>query len=126
VAIIAPAGSTAALPAVNIPLLTDPTWYQARQLDVFPHALSAVRPAYPERAARAAVSGEVTLELLIDESGQVHAAEVVRATPEGYFEAATVSAFQAARFVPGQKDGRAVRSRLVVKVVFSPDDAARE
>ena len=110
------------LPPVDVPLITDPTWYQARQLDVFPRALSAVRPAYPELGTQAPLNGEVTLELLIDESGQVHAADVVRAVPEGYFEGAAVAAFREARFVPGQKDGHAVRSRVVVKVMFSPDD----
>ena len=118
--------SASRLPPVDIPLITDPTWYQARQLDVFPRTLSAVRPTYPELGTQAALEGEVTLELLIDESGQVHAADVVRAVPEGYFEAAAVSAFRAARFVPGQKDGRPVRSRVVVKVMFSPSDNTRE
>jgi protein TonB len=118
--------TTSRLPPVDMPLITDPTWYQARQLDVFPRALSAVRPAYPELGMQAGLNGEVTLELLIDESGQVRAADIVQAVPEGYFEAAAVSAFRAARFVPGQKDGHPVRSRVVVKVVFSPDGDTRE
>ena len=118
--------SSSQLPPVDMPLITDPTWYEARQLDVFPRALSAVRPAYPELSQQADLNGEVTLELLVDESGQVHAAEVVGAIPEGYFEAAAVSALLAARFVPGQKDGHPVRSRVVVKVMFSPDDDARK
>ena len=113
---------TSRLPPVDVPLITDPTWYQARQLDVFPRALSAVRPAYPELGTQAPLNGEVTLELLIDESGQVHAADVVGAVPEGYFEGAAVAAFREARFVPGRKDGHAVRSRVVVKVMFSPGD----
>ena len=118
--------SSSQLPPVDMPLITDPTWYEARQLDVFPRALSAVRPAYPELGEKAGLNGEVTIELLVDESGQVHTAGVVRAIPEGYFDAAAVSALLATRFVPGQKDGRAVRSRVVVKVMFSPDDAAPE
>jgi len=121
-----PPVSSSRLPPVDVPLITDPTWYEARQLDVFPRALSAVRPAYPELGPQADLNGEVTIELLVDESGQVHAAEVVRAIPEGYFEAAAVSALLAARFVPGQKDGHPVRSRVVVKVMFSPDDDARK
>jgi len=118
--------SSSRLPPVDMPLITDPTWYEARQLDVFPRALSAVRPAYPELGEKAGLNGEVTIELLVDESGQVHTAGVVRAIPEGYFEAAAVSALLAARFVPGQKDGHPVRSRVVVKVMFSPDDDARK
>src|SRR5262249_43740414 len=89
-----PAVSTSRLPPVDIPLIADSTWYQARQLDVFPRALSAVSPTYPELGGQVPLNGEVTLEVLIDESGHVHAADVVRATPEGYFEDAAVAAFR--------------------------------
>jgi hypothetical protein len=34
-----------------------------------------------------------------------------------------LEAFRAARFTPGQRDGRNVRSRLLVKVVFDPAEA---
>ena len=114
----APAHSSAAL---ELPLLPDTTWYAARQLDVFPRALTAVEPAYPEPASAADVGGEVTLLLRIDEHGTVHEVAVVEAQPPGYFEDAAVAALRAARFEPALKDGRAVRSRILVKVAFSAD-----
>jgi protein TonB len=119
----APTPATAALPAVEMPLLADPTWYPAAQLDVFPAALAPVRPAYPEAAAQADIGGEVTLLLLIDESGRVHESTAVDAQPQGTFEEAALGAFRAARFTPGQRDGRNVRSRVLVKVVFNPAEA---
>jgi protein TonB len=112
-----------ALPPVEMPLLLDPTWYPAAQLDVFPTALAPVRPGYPQAAADADVAGEVTLLLLIDETGRVHESTVLDARPAGTFEEAALEAFRAARFTPGQRDGRNVRSRLLVKVVFDPAEA---
>jgi protein TonB len=45
---------------------------------------------------------------------------VVQAAPAGYFEGAAVAAFETARFAPAQKDGRSVRSRVLVRVSFDP------
>jgi protein TonB len=109
-----------ALPSVAMPLLADPTWYSAQQLDVYPRALSPLQPEYPEPAAQEGIRGEVTLLLMVDERGAVQEVSVVRALPEGYFEAAAVAAFRIARFKPAQKDGRTVRSRILVKVAFDP------
>jgi len=110
------------LPPVEMPLLADPTWYPAAQLDVFPAALEPVRPAYPETAAD--TLGQVTLLLLVDDTGRVHECSVVDAQPEGVFDEAAVVAFRSARFAPGRKDGRSVRSRVLVKVLFNPAQSA--
>lgn len=110
----------ASLPSVEMPLLVDPTWYSAKQLDLFPHPLGPVQPAYPEPAAQDGIRGEVTLLLLVDELGTVREASVVQAAPEGYFEEAAITAFVTAHFAPAQKDGRSVRSRVLVRVSFDP------
>ena len=109
-----------ALPAVEMPLLADPTWYPAAELDVFPVALAPVRPTYPQAAADAGLAGEVTLLLLIDDAGHVRDSAVLDAQPPNTFEEAALAALRAARFRPGQRDGREVRSRILVKVVFNP------
>jgi protein TonB len=111
-----------ALPPVEMPLLSDPTWYSAAQLDVFPVALAPVRPVHPQAAA-GDTGGEVTLLLLIDESGRVHDSAVVDAQPPNTFEEAALEAFRAARFRPGERDGRSVRSRVLVRVTFQPANA---
>jgi protein TonB len=115
-----------ALPSVAVPLLADPAWYSAQQLDVYPRALNSVLPAYPAQAAQMGIGGEVTLLLMVDERGTVEEASVAQAAPEGYFEAAAVAAFRTARFEPAQKDGRSVRSRILVRVSFDPASAARD
>jgi protein TonB len=107
------------LPSADVPLLVDVAWYDAKDLDLYPHPLAPVRPAYPTSAPD--VSGEVTLLLLIDEAGAVHQLSVVAAEPPGYFEEPALRAFQVARFAPAQREGRPVRSRVVVKVRFAPE-----
>jgi periplasmic protein TonB len=105
-------------PAMEVPTLVDPTWYTARDLDLYPQALAPFDPPYP--ASVSGVVGEVTVLLSIDEFGVVQDSSVVTAQPAGYFEESALSAFRTARFAPAQRDGRPVRSRIVVKVRFAP------
>jgi protein TonB len=105
-----------------MPLLQDPAWYLPREIDVYPRPAVPVRPVYPARALDEGVGGRVTLLLLVDENGLVHEVSVVEAEPEGYFEESSVAAYQAARFEPARKDGRRVRSRILVRVLFDPED----
>jgi protein TonB len=111
------ATEAAALPALDLPA-PDLTWYPARQLDVFPTPLAPTTPQYPATAAVQGVTGEVTLLVLIDEAGSVREVSVAEAHPAGYFEAAAVAAYERARFEPAQKDGRAVRAQVLVRVAF--------
>lgn len=105
-------------PVLEVPALVDPTWYTAKDLDVYPQALAPVDPPYP--ASVSDITGEVTVLLAIDEFGVVQDSSVVTAQPPGYFEESALGAFKMARFAPAQRDGRPVRSRIVVKVRFAP------
>lgn len=105
-------------PALEIPVIRDPTYYAARFLDEYPRPLSPVEPRYPVQAARDAVTGKVTLLLLIDENGVVNEISVVEANPEAIFDEAALAAFRGVRFAPARKDGRAVRSRVLITVGF--------
>ena len=107
------------LPRADVPLLVDPVWYAAKDLDVYPRALIPVEPTYPESAVD--VAGEVSLLLKIDEFGAVQEITVVKADPAGYFEDSAARAFKAARFSPAQRDGHPVRSQVVVKMRFAPE-----
>lgn len=106
------------LPAVDVPLPADPTYYAAKQLEVYPKPLRKVAPEYPEVAATAHLGGEVVLLLLIDETGAVVESSVVEANPPGHFEASALEAFSHARFSPARKNGRDVKSRVLIKVVY--------
>jgi protein TonB len=109
-------------PALEIPLLEDPTWYPAKQVDVHPVALDPVKPAYPAEGVARGVEGKVLLLLLIDEAGVVKEAAVAEADSEGIFEESALAAFRSARFAPAQKNGRAVKSRVLIRVNYELND----
>ena len=111
-----PAGSDATV--ANIP---DPVHYPAKDLDIYPQASKRITPVYPEMARDANVAGSVTLLVLIDEAGRVVGTSVLDATPDGVFEQAAQQALADAAFYPAQKDGRTVRSRVLIKVEFDPE-----
>jgi protein TonB len=106
------------LPSLEVPLIEDPTFYPAKQIDVHPKVLVPVNPVFPDKASNENVSGEVTLLLLIDEAGKVRDLAVVDAKPEGYFEESTLNAFRSTRWTPAQKDGRIVKSRVLIRVRY--------
>jgi protein TonB len=103
---------------IEVPFIRDPTYYPAKQLDVYPQPLGQIRLDYPESAASAKVDGRLLILLLIDEFGVVNDASVVESQPEGYFEDAALTVFRAARFSPAQKQGRAVKSRVLLQVKY--------
>ena len=113
------------LPALEIPLLEDPTWYPAKQVDVHPTALYPIKPGYPEKGVELGVDGKVVLLLLIDETGLVKEVSVMEAEPEGVFEESALVAFRNARFAPAQKNGRAVKSRVLIRVSYELNDSTR-
>lgn len=106
------------LPSLNVPLVEDPVYYPAKQLDVLPVARQHIMPDYPDEAVRHNINGSVKLLLLIDATGLVVDVSVVEATPPGYFEDAAVKAFQNAKFTPAEKNGKKVRSRVMIQVSF--------
>lgn len=87
-------------------------------LDNPPRTRSQVPPSYPLEARNAGLTGEVSVEFVVDETGRVLTARVVKST-DSCFDAATLRAVQKWRFEPGKKNGHAVRFRMVAPVVFS-------
>jgi len=100
--------------------IPDPTYYAARQLDVYPALEGALDLRYPAGAAASNINGRVVLLVLIAANGMVDEAGVVEAEPPGVFDGDAVRALLAARFRPALRNGRAVKSRLVVEVSFGP------
>lgn len=91
----------------ELPFAPDTTYYPIAALDRLPAPLSAPDVCYP-----AGATGEVTYELLIDETGAVDQASVVSASPPGVATAAAAELCSAIRFSPAIKGGRNVRSRV--------------
>lgn len=96
----------------------DPTYYPARQLDVYPVLTTPLDLRYGAKGAADDVTGRVLLLVMIDHHGAVDAVNVVEAQPPGMFEDDARRAFLGARFRPALKDGRAVKARVLVHVSY--------
>lgn len=100
------------------------TYFPTRALDVRPGIKTRIQPEYPQSAARQGLSGKVVLRLYIDEKGIVERVETLSAQPPGVFERSAERAFSAARFSPGMKNKRPVRTQMTIEVSFdSPKPA---
>lgn len=111
-------GQSPPLPALEIPVAVDPTYYPGKLVDVHPTPLQPIVPVYPDAVSDAGVEGGVTVLLFIDEFGRVRDLAVVEANPPGYFEESALSAFRNARFSPAVKDGRTVKCRVLIRVSY--------
>jgi protein TonB len=108
---------------VELPFIRDPTYYTAKQLDVYPQPLTQIQLDYPASAANAKVDGRLSVLLLIDEFGDVNDVSIVEAQPPGYFEEAALAVFRSARFAPAQRQGHAVKSRVTLQVKYLYGDS---
>jgi hypothetical protein len=92
-------------------------YFPRSQLSVAPQPLAPVVVPFPDGAAHA-VRYTTVLKLYIDEAGMVQRADVDGPPLSPVFEDAARTAFLAARFRPGQRDGHSVRSMVRVEVTF--------
>ena len=107
-----------ALPVMDVHPLVDMTYYTARELDVLPQPVHPVLPNFPEQAKLAGLTGWVVLTLKLDDTGAVQSVVIKEANPPDVFNQSALIAFQHAHFSPGIKAGRAVYSRLEIKVHY--------
>jgi protein TonB len=113
---------TVPLPAVGVgtgegtsPWDTDVV--SGKLLDKPPHARFQASPHYPQAARFAGMTGEVHVEFVVDEQGRVNAPRVIR-TSDAIFDEPTLRAVAQWRFEPGRKNGRVVKFRMTVPVMF--------
>jgi periplasmic protein TonB len=109
------------LPTLDMPLVDDPTYYTAKELDVFPQAAGAPPAFNLDTPALAAAEGYVVLNLRIEDSGLVSEVSVVESDPPGILDETAVAAFRNVRFIPAQRNGRMVKSEMRYKVEFKLD-----
>jgi hypothetical protein len=93
---------------------SDPTYYPARELDAYP------QPAQPLEFDRLPGAGSIRLLLLIDEHGIVNELSLVEAGGSARLDEALRTVLVAARFIPARKDGRDVKSRVLLRVGPGP------
>ena len=75
------------------------------------------RVEYPEFARRAGIEGQVVVQFVVDERGNVVDPVVLRSPNELLSEAA-LEAVRESQFTPGQQRGRPVKVRFAVPVTF--------
>ncbi len=101
-----------------LPQVPDLTVYTARDLDSYPRPVAPLdfgRSA--ERTARLPLA-EIRLELLIDEQGIVGDIAFAEPRLSSQLETQLRAAVTSTRFVPARRNGRAVRSRVLLSVNF--------
>jgi len=122
-AALAAAASTAnaaAPPTVNAPPApARPKLYSAEDADVVePREISRAMPAWtPRNTSLSRVAFAGTLEVVIDEHGQVEAAAIRKSILPPY-DAALIEATKRWQFAPATKDGEPVRYRKVFDIVL--------
>lgn len=95
--------------------------FDVSQLDQKPRMSRAVSPDYPNKMFEAGITGNVTVEFVIDAAGKVTDARILRSShPE--FEAPTLTAVSKWQFDPGQKNGRLVNTRATQLIKFNLGD----
>ena len=94
----------------------DTTYYSIRQLDIYPALMMRLALENLTKTLAADVRARALVELHISEMGVVDSATVLEAHPGGVLDAELTAVFLAARFTPAVRHGRAVRSRVLVRV----------
>jgi hypothetical protein len=106
---------------------SDPNYYTAGDLDVFPRALVKPDLAAVIGASHEPAAGKVRATVLIDEAGVVNAVRNLEA-PAGDIEAAARELLLRTRFTPARnKEGRIVKAQVLVALDYDtrPAPAAR-
>ncbi len=82
-------------------------------------AISLPKPAYPPIAKAAKASGAVTVQVLVDEKGNVVTARAVSGHP--LLQAAAVAAARQAKFSPTKLSGKPVKVVGIITYNFAPE-----
>jgi len=93
---------------------------RARALEMQPEPIDVAIPAaeYPREALAANAEGSVVLTILIDQTGRVRRAKVLKEPGHGFGEAAMRSAITHFRFSPGRLHGRPVATEWTFTVTY--------
>lgn len=87
-------------------------------VDTVPKVLKRSPVVYPELARRQGISGFVTMNVLIDESGNVEDVEIIESKPEEIFDLKANDTVRRWKFEPATYNGKKVKVWAMQKVVF--------
>lgn len=98
-------------------MTADTRYYGVQEIDVFPSLASASVQAPPGEGHRMS-AGHALVLVLIDQSGQVDEVEIIEAEPAPHFGDEVRRSLLSSRFTPALRNGRAVKSRVIVRVEY--------
>jgi hypothetical protein len=102
-----------------LPQPPDPTYYSARDLDVYPRPVAPLELDTLVRG-RGLAATIFRFQALIDESGTANEVTPVEGEPLS-LRNELLAVLAATRFHPGRKDGRAVKSRVTLSIDFDSE-----
>jgi protein TonB len=85
---------------------------------ISPRKIKDVPPVYPTAARVAGVSGTVIVQIVLDETGKVGGATIVRSIP--LLDQAAIDCVKQWQFTPALANGSPIPSTMVVTVTFGP------
>jgi hypothetical protein len=100
-------------------VLEGPYYFRGSELDVKPFPLESIEPRPPMKAA-----GRVVARILINESGGADSVRIESSDLKSVFDDTVKAAFGSARYSAGIKDGRSVKSQMLVEVTFHGEEPA--
>jgi TonB family protein len=118
-----------ATPARNVPVEPGPETsvhegdlVDAAEVDVPPQTLVETKVELPLALARTPLSGYVILDVLVNEKGGVDDVKMVHAfaPPAPAVDRACIEAVKKNRYKPAMKGGKAVKTWMTVRMVFTP------
>lgn len=92
--------------------------FDLSKLDQHPVPRFQARPQYPFEMRRAGIAGEVVVDFIVDNNGDVQNAFSMRSS-QREFENAAIQAVSKWKFKPGRKGGRNVNTHMQVPIVFT-------
>ena len=98
------------------------TYFGPSDLDVRAEPSNDPLLSYPMVAYQRRLAGVVQFTLFINAQGGLDKVELIDATPPGHFEEAAWEAVNKLQFTPALKNGRPVKSRKTIDVVFDPNE----
>lgn len=104
-------------------IVTNP-FYEIQELDKPIKPLSEIHIEYP--STESAVTGEMTLDLYIDDTGKVESVSVNGSTLPKPFQDIAVNSFLYKNFEKGLRKGIAVKVHLRIKLEVKPEDLLRD
>jgi TonB family protein len=117
----ASAAAVASVQRLNAPPRAEPQAAAGPDLAVLAKQLQRTRyvvPQYPDSALNDHISGSVTVQYVVDKRGRTQDVRVIRSSPRGVFDRATVDAIEGWRYRPAKYNGQPVEVPVRILIRF--------